>query len=202
MLLFEKQFYCVHFTIKYHVQIQYNIICMHILKVIVIMDTNKIFCVFVVDLYIDTMGYAFTLPLFKFIGGCNVSCYIHYPTITGDMLQRVSGRVIAHNNRPYVARSPFLTAGKLLYYRLFALVIYCNELSLSDTLACCKSFDHTIFFKSKFILQSVIILLYFSILLHDNITSKLIVIIHLAEFYGEGVLQCLGERPSVGPLHR
>jgi hypothetical protein len=38
------------------------------------------------------------------------------------------------------------------------------------------------FFKSKFILQSVVI--------------------HLAECYGEGVLQCLGERPSVGPLRR
>ncbi|XP_021926373.1 GDP-Man:Man(3)GlcNAc(2)-PP-Dol alpha-1,2-mannosyltransferase isoform X2 [Zootermopsis nevadensis] len=75
---------------------------------------------FIPDLYVDTMGYAFTLPLFKFVGGCNVACYVHYPTITGDMLRRVSGHVIAHNNRPYVARSPFLTAGKLLYYRLFA----------------------------------------------------------------------------------
>jgi hypothetical protein len=36
--------------------------------------------------------------------------------------------------------------------------------------------------KSQFILQSVVI--------------------HLAECYGEGVLQCLGERPSVGPLRR
>jgi alpha-1,2-mannosyltransferase len=81
---------------------------------------------FVVDLYIDTMGYAFTLPLFKFVGGCNVACYVHYPTITSDMLRRVSGHVIAHNNRPYVARSPFLTAGKLLYYRLFAWVMTCH----------------------------------------------------------------------------
>ncbi|GFG39376.1 hypothetical protein Cfor_03223 [Coptotermes formosanus] len=75
---------------------------------------------FVPDLYIDTMGYAFTFPVFKLVGGCNVACYVHYPTITGDMLSRVSRHVIAHNNRPYVARSPFLTAGKLLYYRLFA----------------------------------------------------------------------------------
>jgi hypothetical protein len=28
------------------------------------------------------------------------------------------------------------------------------------------------------------------------------VVVHLAECYGEGVLQCLGERPSVGPLRR
>lgn len=75
---------------------------------------------FIPDLYIDTMGYAFTLPLFKMIGNCKVACYVHYPTITSDMLRRVSGQVAAHNNNPYVARSPFLTAGKLLYYRLFS----------------------------------------------------------------------------------
>lgn len=75
---------------------------------------------FVPDLYIDTMGYAFTFPVFKLVGGCSVACYVHYPTITRDMLCRVSRHVIAHNNRPYVARSPFLTAGKLLYYRLFS----------------------------------------------------------------------------------
>jgi hypothetical protein len=28
------------------------------------------------------------------------------------------------------------------------------------------------------------------------------VVIHLAKCYGEEVLQCLGERPSVGPLRR
>jgi hypothetical protein len=41
---------------------------------------------------------------------------------------------------------------------------------------------HKFFFKSQFILQSVVI--------------------HLAECYGEGVLQCLGKKPSVGPLRR
>jgi len=92
-------------------------------NVTILLHISKLFCIFVVDLYIDTMGYAFTLPLFKFLGGCNVACYVHYPTITGDMLRRVSGHVIAHNNRPYVARSPFLTAGKLLYYQLFAWVM-------------------------------------------------------------------------------
>lgn len=74
------------------------------------------------DLYIDTMGYAFTYPLFKHIGQCKVASYTHYPTITSDMLRRVSGRVSAYNNRPIVANSPFLTAGKLFYYKLFAWV--------------------------------------------------------------------------------
>ena len=36
---------------------------------------------FVPDIFIDSMGYAFTIPLFRFFGGCKVACYIHYPTI-------------------------------------------------------------------------------------------------------------------------
>ncbi|XP_054275693.1 GDP-Man:Man(3)GlcNAc(2)-PP-Dol alpha-1,2-mannosyltransferase-like [Macrosteles quadrilineatus] len=72
------------------------------------------------DIYIDTMGYAFTLPLFSLVGGCKVACYVHYPTITTEMLLRVSERVEAHNNRAVFARSPLLTQGKLVYYRMFA----------------------------------------------------------------------------------
>lgn len=75
---------------------------------------------FVPDIYIDTMGYAFTIPLFKYLGGCPVACYVHYPTISTDMLSRVSQRVEAHNNSPFISRSPFLSGLKLLYYRLFA----------------------------------------------------------------------------------
>lgn len=74
------------------------------------------------DIYIDTMGYAFTLPLFKHIGGCRVGCYVHYPTISTDMLRRVKSRVNAHNNRSIVAKNPFLTWLKLTYYRIFAKV--------------------------------------------------------------------------------
>uniref|UniRef100_A0A1B6K913 GDP-Man:Man(3)GlcNAc(2)-PP-Dol alpha-1,2-mannosyltransferase n=1 Tax=Graphocephala atropunctata TaxID=36148 RepID=A0A1B6K913_9HEMI len=72
------------------------------------------------DVYVDTMGYAFTLPLFSWVGGCKVGCYVHYPTITSDMLQRVSERVETHNNRAVFARSRTLTGAKLLYYRAFA----------------------------------------------------------------------------------
>ncbi|XP_071440731.1 GDP-Man:Man(3)GlcNAc(2)-PP-Dol alpha-1,2-mannosyltransferase isoform X1 [Hetaerina americana] len=73
------------------------------------------------DIFIDTTGYAFTLPLFRYLGGCeHIGCYVHYPTITSDMLKRVSSRVATHNNRSSVARSPLLTAGKLMYYRTFA----------------------------------------------------------------------------------
>ena len=40
------------------------------------------------DVYIDTMGYAFTLPLFKYLGGCRTGSYVHYPTITTEMLDK------------------------------------------------------------------------------------------------------------------
>nr|CAD7601495.1 unnamed protein product [Timema genevievae] len=75
---------------------------------------------FTPDIYIDTMGYAFTLPLFKYFGGCQVASYVHYPTITCDMVSRVQIRVSAHNNRAMIANSATLTAGKLAYYKLFA----------------------------------------------------------------------------------
>ena len=74
------------------------------------------------DVYLDTMGYAFTLPLFRYIGGCRVGCYTHYPTISTDMLRRVSSRSAQYNNSHYVARSPFLTGGKIIYYKMFAWV--------------------------------------------------------------------------------
>ncbi|KAK7097661.1 GDP-Man:Man(3)GlcNAc(2)-PP-Dol alpha-1,2-mannosyltransferase-like [Littorina saxatilis] len=75
---------------------------------------------FVPDVYIDSMGYAFTIPLFRFFGGCKVACYVHYPTISTDMLEKVSQRSAAHNNLAFIANSSMLSNVKLLYYRLFA----------------------------------------------------------------------------------
>lgn len=72
------------------------------------------------DIFIDTMGYAFTYPLFKYIGGSKVASYTHYPTISVEMLQYVYRRVIRHNNRRVIARNPFLTASKMTYYKIFA----------------------------------------------------------------------------------
>ena len=69
---------------------------------------------------IDSMGYSFTYPLFRLVAGCRVACYIHYPTISTDMLQRVQKREANFNNRGLIAASPTLSALKLLYYRLFA----------------------------------------------------------------------------------
>lgn len=65
-------------------------------------------------------GYAFTYPIFKYIGKCKVVSYTHYPTISTDMLRRVASRTLSHNNKSHVARNPFLTWAKLNYYRLFS----------------------------------------------------------------------------------
>lgn len=72
------------------------------------------------DIFIDTMGYAFTYPLFKYVGGCKIASYTHYPTISKDMLRHVYRRVVGHNNRRVIARNPFFTLGKITYYKIFA----------------------------------------------------------------------------------
>lgn len=78
------------------------------------------FLKFVPDVYFETTGYAFTYPLFYYICGIPVACYTHYPTISSDMLQRVSEQNVSYNNRRLIGRSPFLTKCKLVYYRMFA----------------------------------------------------------------------------------
>lgn len=77
---------------------------------------------YVPDIYIDTMGYAFTLPLFKYVGGCQVGCYVHYPTISTDMLARVSSKASGYNNASFISNSRILSFVKLAYYHLFAKV--------------------------------------------------------------------------------
>lgn len=72
------------------------------------------------DIFIDTMGYAFTFPIFKLLAGCRVACYVHYPTISTDMLTKVSSNEESFNNHQSVARSQVLTVIKLVYYKLFA----------------------------------------------------------------------------------
>lgn len=74
---------------------------------------------FVPTIYVDTMGYAFTLPIFKVLGRCRVACYVHYPTISTDMLVRVAERTAVHNNRSAISRSQLLTSAKLVYYTAF-----------------------------------------------------------------------------------
>jgi alpha-1,2-mannosyltransferase len=43
---------------------------------------------------VDTMGYAFTFPFVRMIGGPNITigAYVHYPTVSTDMVKRVKAR--------------------------------------------------------------------------------------------------------------
>lgn len=74
------------------------------------------------DIFLDTMGYAFTLPLFRYLGGCQVGCYVHYPTISTDMLSRVGNKTASYNNASFISNSRILSTVKLLYYYLFAVM--------------------------------------------------------------------------------
>ncbi|KAF7345073.1 hypothetical protein MVEN_01670800 [Mycena venus] len=58
---------------------------------------------FVPDAYIDTMGYAFTLPLVRLLG-IPAGAYVHYPTVSPPMISRVTRKV------------------KLVYYHAFMLL--------------------------------------------------------------------------------
>jgi len=78
------------------------------------------------DIFIDTMGYSFTYWPCQQMMRCPILAYVHYPTISSDMLQRVASR----EYRPVdpgtkVNTTPpgqIWTLAKLIYYRLFALI--------------------------------------------------------------------------------
>jgi len=71
--------------------------------------------------YIDTCGVPFVLPLARFFG-CKTACYVHYPVISTDMLQRVKDRRQMYNNRSTGLLQSHL---KRCYYKLFALMYGC-----------------------------------------------------------------------------
>ncbi|GBF92830.1 GDP-Man:Man(3) c(2)-PP-Dol alpha-1,2-mannosyltransferase [Raphidocelis subcapitata] len=71
--------------------------------------------------WFDTTGWAFTFPLAR-LAGCRVACYVHYPTVSTDMLGRVWSRQAAYNNDTSISGSGIKSAVKVLYYRLFATV--------------------------------------------------------------------------------
>ena len=66
-----------------------------------------------------SQGYAFAYPLAAAFGA-RVACYTHYPMVSTDMLRAVASRAPSFNNAERVARSPLLSAAKLVYYRALA----------------------------------------------------------------------------------
>ncbi|KAG0152206.1 hypothetical protein CROQUDRAFT_719448 [Cronartium quercuum f. sp. fusiforme G11] len=85
------------------------------------------------DVYIDTMGYAFTYPIFSSLAGIPIGAYVHYPTISTDMVKKVTNRQSAHNHSSIISNSFILTHAKLLYYILFA-ELYSNCLKQADNI--------------------------------------------------------------------
>lgn len=73
------------------------------------------------DVFIDTTGYAFALPPVKnFSRQIRVGAYVHYPTISSDMINRVWRRESGYANASWIATSWPFTLAKLLYYYIYA----------------------------------------------------------------------------------
>jgi alpha-1,2-mannosyltransferase len=83
-------------------------------------------------IFFDTTGCAFTYVVAKAVFGCKVIAYVHYPTISTDMLSMVwERRRATYNNQAYIANSRLTTFVKLVYYTIFA-VLYGATGSLCD----------------------------------------------------------------------
>ncbi|CAB3402248.1 unnamed protein product [Caenorhabditis bovis] len=77
-------------------------------------------CRFAPEIFIDSMGYPLSLPVFRILSGSRVAAYVHYPTISCDMLEVVQSRKETFNNSTIIAQSHVLSILKLIYYRLFS----------------------------------------------------------------------------------
>lgn len=72
------------------------------------------------EVYLETIGFTYTLPVFKF-SGSTVIAYVHYPTISSDMIHNVlTSSHAAFNNREIFVRSSFMRRVKLIYYKTLA----------------------------------------------------------------------------------
>ncbi|KAL7458169.1 hypothetical protein ACHAWC_011124 [Mediolabrus comicus] len=72
--------------------------------------------------FFDTTGCAFTFFVARLLGGCKVGAYVHYPTISTDMLSLVWKRRPTYNNDAQIATNPLVTWAKLIYYIIFAIL--------------------------------------------------------------------------------
>lgn len=72
------------------------------------------------DVFVDTTGYAFVVPLFRWLGGSKTVSYVHYPTVSRDMLDKVRSCESTYNNSSSISQSKLLTNLKLVYYRIYA----------------------------------------------------------------------------------
>ena len=62
----------------------------------------------------DTMGYAFTFHVVAWLTGIRIGAYVHYPTISTDMLARVEARRATYANSSAITSSTTLSRVKLM----------------------------------------------------------------------------------------
>ncbi|OZJ03077.1 hypothetical protein BZG36_04609 [Bifiguratus adelaidae] len=80
------------------------------------------------NLFFDTMGYAFTYPLVYLLCGCKIAAYVHYPTISSDMLAKVQDGTPRFTTDTTERRSWLWRFAKLGYYHIFAAIYgYCGR---------------------------------------------------------------------------
>ena len=77
------------------------------------------------------MGYAFTFHVVSLLARIPIGAYVHYPTISTDMLARVKSRKNWHTNTTNISSSAILSNIKLLYasylfliFRRFLMHVY------------------------------------------------------------------------------
>ena len=99
------------------------------------------FSSFIPNVFFDTTGLAFNLILFKWLGQCKTACYVHYPTISTDMLKVVEDQTQAFNNAAWISNSVIMTKLKLLYYKMFSL-LYSLVGNRSDVVMVNSSWTH------------------------------------------------------------
>jgi alpha-1,2-mannosyltransferase len=63
---------------------------------------------------VDSMGYAFTFHVVAWLAGIPVGVYVHYPTISTDMLARVETRRPTYANSKAITSSTVLSRMKLM----------------------------------------------------------------------------------------
>ncbi|ORX38870.1 hypothetical protein BD324DRAFT_617618 [Kockovaella imperatae] len=84
------------------------------------------------DIFLDSMGYAFTWPFVRFICGSEIAigAYVHYPTVSSDMVKRVRERSFGIENAG-ASGSWYKTQIKLIYYHILT-SLYATALLFSQ----------------------------------------------------------------------
>lgn len=88
---------------------------------------------FIPDIFVETVGFGFINPAVKIFFNCRVVSYVHYPTISSDMINRVANRVEDVTNSKVITSSSFLSSLKNIYYHLM-LRFYSNVGEYTDSI--------------------------------------------------------------------